>query len=50
VVTELHTIFAGAAICTGVACVLALLLLRSRRAPQSEVTVGAGAVAATGTF
>ena len=50
VVTELHTIFAGAAICTGAACVLALLLLRSRRAPRSEVTVGAGAVAATGTF
>ena len=28
VITELHTVFAGAAICTGLACVLALLLLR----------------------
>jgi MFS family permease len=31
VITELHTIFAGAAICAGVAALLALLLLRPRQ-------------------
>jgi len=40
VITELHTIFAGAAICTGVACVLALLLLRSRRDTNDETSAG----------
>lgn len=35
VITELHTIFAGAAICAGVAGVLALILLRPARGPQA---------------
>ena len=38
VITELHTIFAGAAICTGVAGVLALALLGARREPTSGST------------
>ena len=43
VITELHTIFAGAAICTGVAGVLALALLGARRAspPTGSTTLEA---------
>ncbi|HEX4863468.1 MAG TPA: MFS transporter [Acidimicrobiales bacterium] len=36
VITELHTIFAGAAICAGVAGVLALVLLRPRADPTGR--------------
>lgn len=39
VITELHTIFAGAAACTGVACLLALLLLRSSHASTERFAV-----------
>jgi MFS family permease len=44
VITELHTIFAGAAVCTAAACVLALLFLRT----HARDTAGASACA-TGT-
>lgn len=42
IVSELHTIFAGAAVCTALAGALALLLLRSR--PMEGPGAGAGAV------
>ena len=47
VVTELHTIFAGAAVCTAVACVLALVLLGSR-SDAGLSPAETGAVTATG--
>lgn len=37
--SELHTIFAGAAVCTAVAAVLAVTLLRSQRGPSSSARV-----------
>jgi MFS family permease len=45
VVDELHTVFAGAAICAGVAALLALALLRRVRTPDSPQRDGAVALA-----
>ena len=43
VVSELHTIFAGAAICAGVASVLALVLLRRGHLAATDAAISAGA-------
>lgn len=48
VITELHTIFAGAAVCTGVAFVLSLLLLRSPGGSASEQPVSFAATMPAG--
>jgi MFS family permease len=45
VVDELHTVFAGAAICAGAAAMLALALLRRTRVPRAQQPDGAVALA-----